>query len=70
MRLGEPRAWADQRELNWDGSTPLLFDPGERYFVIVHGVLYGWCAVLDTDARELTPCFIGTRTNRKDRKTK
>jgi hypothetical protein len=39
----------------WDGGEPLLFEPGQRYFVVVAAVCDGWCGVLDTDAGRLQP---------------
>ncbi|MCO6457841.1 MAG: metallophosphoesterase family protein [Pirellulaceae bacterium] len=41
--------------LPWDGSQPLRMTPGQRYFVVVHAVLHGYYAVLDTRSRELFP---------------
>lgn len=41
--------------LAWDGSQPLRMKPGERYFVVIHAVLNGCYAVLDTQTRELFP---------------
>jgi hypothetical protein len=41
--------------LPWDGAAPVLLRPGERYLVAVAAVCDGWCAVFDTDSRELAP---------------
>ncbi len=41
--------------LPWDGSEPLLLQPGQRYLIVVAAVCDGWCAVFDTAAGELTP---------------
>jgi predicted phosphodiesterase len=46
--------------LEWDGSRPITLNPSERYFVVVHAVLDGWCALFDTKTGELEPCFIGS----------
>jgi len=49
--------WAGtpQGHLNWNGDVPLHFDPKQRYFVVVAAVCNGWCAVFDTDRKELVP---------------
>ena len=47
------------RSIEWDGKRPIVFDPSERYFVVVNAVFKGWCAIYDTETRELTPCFVG-----------
>lgn len=47
------------RSTEWDGTQPIVFDPTERYFVIVNAVLDGWCAILDTETNEFTPRFVG-----------
>jgi hypothetical protein len=41
--------------LPWDGRTPLLMRPDQRYLVAVAAVCDGWCAVFDTDSGELVP---------------
>ena len=41
--------------LDWDGTAPLQFQPGERYLVVIAAVADGWCAVYDTAARRLEP---------------
>ena len=45
--------------VKWDGTQSVILDAAERFFVIVHAVTNGWCAILDTDTSEFTPCFIG-----------
>jgi predicted phosphodiesterase len=42
--------------LAWDGSSPVVLDPGRRYLVVVAAVCDGWCAVFDTDSGQLVPC--------------
>jgi hypothetical protein len=51
------RWWAatPRGPVGWDGSGPLAFAPGERYFVVVAAVCEGWCGVLDTEAGCLEP---------------
>jgi DNA repair exonuclease SbcCD nuclease subunit len=51
------RWWAatPNGRINWDGSEPLLLQPGERYFVVVAAVFQGWCAVFDTASGVLRP---------------
>lgn len=41
--------------LNWLGESPLRFDPEQRYLVVVHAVMQGWCALLDDEEGVLTP---------------
>lgn len=48
-----------ERSIEWDGTRPMVLDPAERYFVVVNAVLYGWCAILDTETGEFTPFFVG-----------
>ncbi|TWU38310.1 Calcineurin-like phosphoesterase superfamily domain protein [Novipirellula artificiosorum] len=50
--------WTADRKSDWDGTRPIVLKPQERSFLIVHGVLCGWCAVLDTDTGEFTPYFL------------
>jgi hypothetical protein len=48
-------AAAPEGRLAWDGTEPLRLRPGRRYLVVVAAVCDGWCAVLDTESRELVP---------------
>jgi calcineurin-like phosphoesterase family protein len=41
--------------IGWSGNGPLLFEPGQRYFVVVAPVCEGWCGILDIDAGVLEP---------------
>lgn len=41
--------------LAWDGTTPILLRPDQRYLVVVAAVCDGWCAVFDTDSRVMAP---------------
>lgn len=41
--------------VEWTGAGPLLFDPAERYFVVVAPVCEGWCGILDTASGRLEP---------------
>jgi hypothetical protein len=50
--------------LPWDGRTPLLMRPGQRYLAAVAAVCDGWCAVLDTDSRELVPHQVAEKDER------
>ena len=50
-------ATADQ-STEWDGLHPIVFEPTNRYFVVVNAVLYGWCAILDTETGEFKPCIL------------
>jgi predicted phosphodiesterase len=39
----------------WDGAEPIRLRLDERYLVVVAAVCNGWCAVFDTDSREMVP---------------
>jgi hypothetical protein len=41
--------------LEWAAGDPLALHPDDRYFIVVHAVADGWCALLDTDAATLQP---------------
>lgn len=41
--------------LDWRGDRPLTFEPGDRHLVVVGPLFAGAFALLDTDARTLTP---------------
>jgi hypothetical protein len=41
--------------IDWDGSRPLVLQPGQRYFVVVAPVFQGWCGVFDTRSAVLQP---------------
>lgn len=43
-----------------------VFSDAERYLVVVNAVVDGWCAILDTDAKSLTPCFVGQKSMCED----
>ena len=45
--------------LDWSGTEPLAFAPGERYFVVAGAVCEGHCGVLDTAAGVLHPLPCG-----------
>jgi hypothetical protein len=47
--------------LPWDGRTPLVMRPDQRYLVTVAAVCDGWCAAFDTDSRELVPHRLAER---------
>jgi hypothetical protein len=44
--------------LSWDGTEPIAFEPGERYFVVVHAVADGWYAIFDDATNVLTPMAV------------
>jgi predicted phosphodiesterase len=44
-----------QGRLPWDGTAPTSLEPDHRYLVVVAAVCDGWCAVFDTDRREIVP---------------
>ncbi len=41
--------------LDWGGCEPIRLAPPQRYLVVVHAVLDGWCATYDTETCKLTP---------------
>lgn len=41
--------------LAWCGTEPIRLRLDERYLVVVAAVCDGWCAVFDTDSREMAP---------------
>jgi Calcineurin-like phosphoesterase superfamily domain len=49
--------WAatTQGKLDWDGTRPLLLQPGERYFIVIAATFQGCCAILDTERGILEP---------------
>lgn len=42
-------------QISFDAAQPFEFAAGNRYLMVIHAVLNGWCAVLDTETRVLTP---------------
>jgi predicted phosphodiesterase len=44
-----------QGRLAWGGAEPTRLRPDRRYLVVVAAVCDGWCAVFDTDSREVAP---------------
>ena len=56
--MGHLHGWAvftPEREIAWSGKEPLRYRRGQRYLTVVHAVLDGWCAVLDSERDELEP---------------
>ncbi|MFO0956804.1 MAG: metallophosphoesterase family protein [Isosphaeraceae bacterium] len=56
--LGHIHRWAaltPDGPLDWSGERPVVLDPDRRYLIVIHGVQQGYCALFDTDRRELTP---------------
>jgi predicted phosphodiesterase len=39
----------------WDGTSPLSLDAHQRYQIIIHAVMNGWCALYDTESEILSP---------------
>jgi len=46
---------SEKGRVEWDGTTPLPFEPGARYLVVVAPLFRGEFAVIDTDRWVLTP---------------
>ena len=44
--------------LSWDGSVPIQLLPGERYLFVIHAVMNGYAAILDTEDNLLTPIHV------------
>lgn len=40
---------------SWDGTNALSLDAHQRYQVIIHAVMNGWCALFDAENQELMP---------------
>ncbi len=62
MIIGHIHTWAaytPHGRLDWDGTTPLYMDSNERYYVIIHAIVKGYCALFDTDTQILTPYRVG-----------
>lgn len=51
-------AFSRHGRIAWNGKETLHFEPGERYFVVVHAVRDGWCGMLDCEHRCLVPIEI------------
>lgn len=49
-RFSHNEPWLDHQT-----QTPLVLQDGERYLIVIHALLHGWCAIFDTECRELTP---------------
>lgn len=45
-------------QVAWSGEQALRLNSAERYFLVAHAVLDGWCAILDTQSQELQPLRI------------
>jgi hypothetical protein len=57
MLMGHYHRWMaamPEQVLAWKGESPLELTPAP-IIVVVHAVLQGWCAVLDTDHELLLP---------------
>jgi predicted phosphodiesterase len=54
-----------QGQLAWDGSTPILLEGERLYLITVAAVCDGWCAVFDTDSRELVPHRVADTAERR-----
>ena len=52
-----------QGRLGWDGSSPITLPPEQRHLIVVAAVCDGWCAVYDTDSRELVPHRLAERAD-------
>lgn len=62
MAIGHFHRWflaTEDGPVAWAGEQPVFLDRSKRYFLIVHAVMNGWCAVFDTETTELRPHFVG-----------
>jgi hypothetical protein len=59
LLIGHFHCWLAMREsggrVDWDGTRPLALDRLDRHLVVIAPVTDGWCAMLDTEERVLTP---------------
>jgi predicted phosphodiesterase len=46
--------------LPWEGKERVRLETDSRHLLGIHAVLSGWCALLDTDDRVLTPIQVGS----------
>ena len=56
--VGHLHGWGiftPERQIPWEGEGVFRYQTDERYLTIIHAVVDGWCAVLDTDRDELEP---------------
>lgn len=56
--VGHLHGWGvftPELQIAWDGEGTFRFQPDQRYLTLVHAVVDGWCAVMDTDRDELEP---------------
>ncbi len=61
MFVGHFHRWfaaTPHASISWDGSEPIEFESRQRYLVIVHAVLNGWCAVYDSSTNVLKPLAV------------
>jgi predicted phosphodiesterase len=54
-------AASPEGRLGWDGGGPIALRADQRHLVVVAAVCDGWCAVFDTDSRELVPHRLAER---------
>jgi predicted phosphodiesterase len=55
---GHVHAWflaGEQGPIPWDGASPVRLAPPGRYYVVLHALVAGHCALYDTDTGELVP---------------
>jgi len=56
--MGHLHAWqlySDEQPLTWQGESELRLEPERSYLTVVHAVIHGWCALLDTTSDTLEP---------------
>jgi hypothetical protein len=56
--VGHHHSWGvftTERRLSWEGELPFHYETDGRYLTLVHAVVAGWCALLDTDRGMLEP---------------
>ena len=50
----------------WDGATPVRLAPPDRYYVVLHAVLRGHCALYDTATGDLVPIRLASAAESRE----
>jgi hypothetical protein len=64
LAIGHAHRWflaTPEGIVPWEGEGSVRLRRDRRYLMAIHAVLWGWCALLDTEARLLTPIHVGAR---------
>ncbi len=66
LLMGHYHCWfaaTPEQVLSWQGEGPLNLSASPSWIIVVHAVMHGWCAVLDTQREVLTPCKLSASRN-------